>query len=324
MNNWVVAGLFVVVWAATFVPAWRLLIQLVTTVAKSDFRLTSIRFWSLFILYRVVIFLPYGVVLVFGQEVPDLLEDIIWGWAVLAIILSLFRFIGVEWIVRSLWYVYGYVYDGLRYFYPYHHLLKLVCQRLGVQDGMRVLDLGCGTGNLGEFIIQDTTVDLVAVDSSPTMLRRARRKLGDEVVVKQQELMDFLQTCPSASFDRIAMVNVVYAVPDRAALWQECLRVLKSNGKIVMTTSVRTGSRAIIREHLRHASFWKLLHPRLLAVGVVDFFISELARGQVFQFPSKTQLLKEITLAGGSYAKVDYCYGGSEKGVNIICDIAHR
>ena len=90
-----------------------------------------------------------------------------------------------------------------------------------------------------------------------------------------------------------------------------------------MTTSIAAGSGVIIKEHLQHDRWWRLLHPRLLAVGAIDALISELSRTSVFEFPPRRQLLNEIEQAGGGVSEVERCYGGSQKGVNIICTITH-
>lgn len=320
----IVAG-FAIVWIATFKLAWRLLIRLVIRASEPDFRLSDGRFWLDFILYRLVILLPYLVPLIFAQRLPDIVVQLIWAWIGLGIILSFGRIFGVKRLMAGLWQVYGLVYDGLLNLYPYRHLLELTYQRLDVRSGQAVLDVGCGSGNLLKLIQEKgvSDVSLTGVDDSSTMLKRAKRKLDTGVTLERSELMAFLGQQSPASFDRIALVNVAYAVPNRTELWSQCLRVLKPGGRIVMTTSIAPGSGVIIKEHLQHDHWWKLLHPQLLAVGLVDVLISELSRTSVFEFPPRQQLLAEIERAGGSTGEVERCYGGRQKGVNIICTITH-
>lgn len=324
MTELLIAVAFAAVWIATFKPAWRLLIRLVVRASQPDFRLSDGRFWLDFIMYRLVILLPYIVPLIFARELPDVVVQLIWAWLGLGVILSFGRIFGVKQLVHGLWQVYGLVYDGLLNLYPYRNLLNLTYKRLQLRPGHTLLDVGCGSGNLLK-LIQEKGVDtaLTGVDNSGTMLRRAKRKLAPGVTLERSELIAFLNAQPDSSFDRIALVNVAYAVPDRIELWRECLRVVKPGGRIVMTTSIAAGSGVIIKEHLQHDRWWRLLHPRLLAVGAIDALISELSRTSVFEFPPRRQLLNEIEQAGGGVSEVERCYGGSQKGVNIICTITH-
>jgi len=203
--------------------------------------------------------------------------------------------------------------------------LALSIERLDVSDNMRILDLGCGTGNILQELLQDHPhLVAVGVDGSPTMLRQARKKLRQQVALGtvtliQDDVMAFLRHQTTASYDRIIMVNLIYALPDREGAWRECLRILKPAGKIVATTSDRSGSRQIVAEHLKHDHWWKLLSLRLVATGIIDHFINEFARVDIFQFPNQKKLLGEVAAAGGSYDRVTRCYGG----VNILFAVRH-
>ncbi len=314
------------VYIASFIPAWKLLSRLLAVSIAKTYSWKSVRFWVLFITYRLVIIAPYAVYLIYGRNIPTTLNAVIVGIIVFGLVLSLVRFIGPDLLVNALWWLYGFVYDGLRHFYPYRNLLARTYDALELRDGQTVLDLGCGTGNLSELILAKHKVKLVGVDGSSSMLWRARRKklkmgFGSEYELLKADILDYLKGVPDDYFDRIAMVNVVYAVTDRNELWGECLRVLKPKGLIAATTSDRDGSKAIIAEHKQHDSTWKLLIPNLLLVGVIDYFISELSRAGLFNFLDKEQIFVEISGKGGRPVYLGRCYGGSEAGVNILFQI---
>jgi len=317
---------FAAVYVATFVPAWRLLSRLLAVSAAKTYSWKSVRFWVLFVTYRLIIIAPYAVYLIFGRNIPTTLNAIIVSIVVFGILLSLLRFMGGEILIRMLWWMYGFVYDGLNYFYPYRNLLALTFNALKITDGQTVLDLGCGTGNLSDLILRHHAVNLTGVDGSSSMLSRAKRKLRSKSLqstpeVIEEDIITYLKSVKPATFDRIAMVNVVYAVTDRTTLWKECLRVLKPGGLIIATTSDRDGSKAIISEHRSHDSIWKLFVPNLLLVGVIDYFISELSRAGLFNFISKENLFLEIQGAGGRPIYLGRCYGGPVDGVNILFQI---
>lgn len=311
------------VWISTFLLAWKLLARLLAISASRTYSWNDPRYWSLFVFYRLVILAPYAIFLIIGKGIPTTLQTVILSWVVFAALLSLVRFFGPAHASKALWWLYGYVYDGLLWLYPYQHLLSEVMLQADVQDGERVLDLGCGTGNFIARLHASSDIQVVGVDNSPTMLRVAAKKLRAQVATKRvtlvkKDLMQFLSEQPDDTFDKVVMVNVVYSVKDRQRLWVECLRVLKPTGKLTVTNSDRSGSGAIIAEHLKHRKWYTLLHPKLIAVGAIDYFISELAHSGLFSFASKTKLFDEISEAGGKSVYGGRLYGGSRDGVNII------
>ncbi|HVY53024.1 MAG TPA: methyltransferase domain-containing protein [Gammaproteobacteria bacterium] len=313
--------IFVVLYIATFKLAWKMLAQLVAVSAHGH-SVKSFRFWYLFVGYRVVIAAPYLAFLALGQNVPTSIRKLVFWWIVLGIVLGMLRFVGAERVSRFLWWSYGHVYDGLLKFWPYHNLLKEVVDRLELKPGMKLLEAGCGTGNVIKLAVRrGALVD--GVDDSSSMIRTARKKLASELTLRKarlykQDLLTFLQETPRAEYDRISLVNVLYAVGDRKEIWRQCLRVLKPGGKIVVTTSDKGGSLVLIKEHLDHASCWKLFSPRLLAVVIIDFFISELAKAGPFEFPSKENLVREVKGASAQVCDMGRIYGGDENGVNVI------
>jgi ubiquinone/menaquinone biosynthesis C-methylase UbiE len=313
-------ALTAVVYAVTFPLAWMVLARLVARSASRKAMWRSPAFWAEFLLYRLIIFAPYGVLLGLGHWLPAYVPKLVWGWVVLTLALSAVRFTGTDRVVGCLWWLYGFCYDGLRGFYPYRRLIELTTERVGASGTMQVLDLGCGTGNVLEALARSQpNLTLVGVDGSSSMLRKARKKLrrqlaAGNLTLVQADVPAWLRRQAPASFDRIVMVNLLYALPDRPEVWRECLRLLKPRGIIVATTSDRPGSRSIVAEHLQHDRWWKLLSPRLICIGIIDYFINEFARVDIFQFPSEDRLLEEVRVAGGSPGRVTRCYGD----VNIL------
>ncbi len=235
----------------------------------------------------------------------------------------------LPWFIRALWYLYGYTYDGLRAFYPYRQLIHSVYQRLDLQPGQTILDMGCGTGNLLEQALKITAVKGIGIDVSASMLAQAKHKLqayvqAGRVVLLEGDLRERLRELPSQSFDCIASVNVFYALTEREAVWQELMRLLKPGGRIVVTSSVRTGSGAIIKEHLDHAPWWQLLRPRLVGVYLMDALINLFGNTGQFEFPSQADLRREVERAGGVCHNFVRCYGGSTQGVNVLFTVTRR
>lgn len=203
-------------------------------------------------------------------------------------------------------------------------------ERVNPVRGGRVLDIGCGTGNLLEDISSKYPEAVyTGIDVSPGMLAVARRKLlkpkqHTNITLIEVELMDFLAAQPDDAFDVITSVNVLYTVGDQPALWAQLMRVLAPSGTIVVTTSVKTGSREIIQEHLAHAGYVSLVKRKLLSVFVIDALINLLGRTGHFAFADEATLAAAISAAGGVMRAKERCYGGAISGVNIIFDVTHQ
>src|SRR5690349_12573348 len=81
--------------------------------------------------------------------------------------------------------------------------------RVREAGGTRLLEVGAGTGQDSIFF-QDNGLDVVAVDLSPEMVARCRRK-GIEAYVR-----DFLNLgIPAGSFDAVYAFNCLLHVPNR-------------------------------------------------------------------------------------------------------------
>lgn len=328
-NNWqglVPWLMFIVIYIATFKLAWKKLADLVVSNATRRHGVFSWRFWWQFVEYRLILLAPYIPFLVFRESMPTTVTKIIFWWVILMLVMGILRFVKTERLTKILWWVYGYMYDGLLNFYPYRNLVNNVVDLMEVEDGHKVLEVGCGTGNVMQSLLDRADIIVVGVDSSKSMIRQAQRKLHHSLQTNNSSLIGsdalvYMKSLPSQSFDRISMVNFLYAAQNRLEIWAECLRIIKPEGKIVVTTSTEGGSRPIIQEHLRNASWVQLVSLRLIGVVIIDFFISELAKAGPFEFPTQDVLLTEVRECGGIYSKVSRVYGGAENGVNIIFSV---
>ena len=228
-------------------------------------------------------------------------------------------------VVNFLWNQYSKTYDGLLYFWPYVNLISMLKKRLSVKEGDVVLELGCGTGNILYSLLENKPSKLVGVDISKGMLSVAANKLANERSIPtqlvQSDLVSYLNNATTQSVDKIVTCNVLYAIEDQKVLWQEIIRVLKDDGLVVVTTSVRVGSFPIIKEHIKHSSFINLLRPKLLGVFLIDSLINGLGHSGHFAFHDENALRKAIEDAGGHASDFERCYGGPEEGVNIIFQV---
>lgn len=116
------------------------------------------------------------------------------------------------------------------------HSLRLLkrqaMSQLDVRPGQRILDLGCGAGhNLVE--LADRGARAVGVDSSHTMIARARERLGARagcVAVADASAIPLRD----ASFDGAYVERVFQHLSDLASAIGELGRVLRSGAKLVV------------------------------------------------------------------------------------------
>ena len=118
----------------------------------------------------------------------------------------------------------------------------LLLERLPMQPGLTVLDLGAGTGFLTVELAQrcGPTTTVIAVDPWPSVMQRLRRKLDrlhlQNVRLLEQDAVGL--DLPDASVD-LAVSNLGINNFDRPeAVLEMCLRVVKPGGRLVLTTNL--------------------------------------------------------------------------------------
>jgi ubiquinone/menaquinone biosynthesis C-methylase UbiE len=104
-----------------------------------------------------------------------------------------------------------------------------------IAKGGKVLDLGCGTGemlfNLGKAY---PDIGLLAgIDASDDMLRRAKTKLNAFKTVDLQLGSVEKLPYPNQHFDLIVSSGVMHYVQDISSMTKETFRVLKPHGRIL-------------------------------------------------------------------------------------------
>src|SRR5436190_19589503 len=108
--------------------------------------------------------------------------------------------------------------------------VKAVIRGLDLKPDSRLLDAGCGAGNLLNQLVCE---ELTGVDLSPTMVERARNYLPDHIRVMQAdaEKLPF----PDASFDRVVASSLLSHVLHPEQVVAELRRVAKPGGRIVIS-----------------------------------------------------------------------------------------
>lgn len=223
------------------------------------------------------------------------------------------------------WSAYSRVYDGLLKLQPYAELISESVDHLEVSEGSVVVDLGCGTGNCLNQIVAtsgDLPAELIGVDSSPQMLKTAKRKLRQDSRVKfvNTSLLDWMHERSPSSVDAAISVNVLYTMQqtDRERFWGGLARVIRPGGSAVVVTTDQAGIGPLAKQHLNQVPLWRAFPPRLVAVLLMNMVIWMFESNSVYDPASLETLMSEAEAAGFSVIKSKRCYGGEVEGVDVM------
>lgn len=106
--------------------------------------------------------------------------------------------------------------------------LDLICQKLQLQPGLRLLDIGCGWGGLAQFAAERYGVSVVGISPAGAQVELARERTeGLPVRIEQR---DYRQV--RGAFDRIVSVGMLEHVGPRnlKRFFDTCDRLLRPDG----------------------------------------------------------------------------------------------
>jgi SAM-dependent methyltransferase len=154
-----------------------------------------------------------------------------------------------------------------------------VLVREGDLRGRRVLEVGCGTGQLAAALAERVAAGVWAVDPEPAMVEVAARRVPRGVGLKcaPAERLPFRD----AAFER-AVLRLVVHLLDRERALPELRRVLPPGGRAVLATF----------DPSHFEGFW--LEPYFPSVGAIDRA----------RFPEPAALERELRAAGFAATRV--------------------
>ncbi|MBN2378933.1 class I SAM-dependent methyltransferase [candidate division WOR-3 bacterium] len=150
-----------------------------------------------------------------------------------------------------------------------------VVSRSGISQGMKVLEVGCGSGAYTTFVARAVGPrgKVYALDIQPGMLAQLERKLRkpENRDIKNVELVEasaYGTPFTDSSFDLVYMITVLQEIPDRQKALKESFRVLKPSGILAVTeffpdpdyplkkTTVKLAQKAGFQVDEVQGSFW--------------------------------------------------------------------
>ena len=105
----------------------------------------------------------------------------------------------------------------------------------GLPELGETVEFGCGTGCFTEKIA-DRCKTLLATDLSDSLLEAARTRFQDneKVTVQKENCMN--PSFSPESFDAVFLANLIHIIENPGKTLQECYRILRGNGRILIVT----------------------------------------------------------------------------------------
>lgn len=112
-------------------------------------------------------------------------------------------------------------------------IINSFLQEIEVSKVTTILDLGCGTGNYTNMLQRITRAKVYGVDASEGMLEKAIIKNHD-IIFKLGLVTDI--PYEDNYFNFVYMTDVIHHISDIGAMFSEIFRILKSKGKVCIST----------------------------------------------------------------------------------------
>lgn len=221
---------------------------------------------------------------------------------------------------EAFWERYFRHYDALDGAPPYQDLQDRVAALAAPAAGARVLDAGCGTGNLVRRL-RARGARVVALDANRAGLRRARGKEPSVPVVHAS--LEAPLPLAAGAFDAVTCVNVLYTltVAGRATFLAEARRLLGAGGRLVIANP-RPGSKpfAIYGESVRRwlSELGAVEGSRRILrfaapTAAILYYTARIQRSEasrVYSFLGPEELAGELAAAGFSPEPAERAYAG--------------
>lgn len=138
-----------------------------------------------------------------------------------------------------------------------HHAWRRLAARALVRPGDRVVDVGCGTGDLSFACLEAGAAAVTGLDFAPPMVARARHKAAERHADAASFAIADATRLPldDASVDGWCSAFVVRNIPDLDAALAEAYRVLRPGGRLAILEIPRMDRgllRPFARIHFQH------------------------------------------------------------------------
>lgn len=289
---------FIIIYIASFVPCWVSLFFAVRAVIKRQ--VSHFVAWSLILI--LLLLSPYAFVLING-------EYNVWQLWALIILFTLFTYYKLFFHQKTLsinwfWNWYAKSYDTLLLFGPYKALISDFVSHIKVNEKVKIkiLEIGCGTGNIAWQIKDRKSIEYLGVDSSKEMLKKAQQKL------KGYQNFNFIQNDIDnelhklhGTFDVIAVNNVLYAIEKHSEVIAILRDLVLPGGRIIVSEPLRNSSILhLVIAYIKNENITSFINiithlPSFVFLLIANLMILEIDHIKEQDFFSDAELVKLLT-----------------------------
>jgi len=161
-------------------------------------------------------------------------------------------------IIEKYWSRFPDTYDKNQEYVVGKELLDEITKELNdLPELGELIEFGCGTGYFTETITQKNK-NMIATDLSDDLLEIAKKRLNkyQEMTIQKENCMDTSFT--SEKFDSVFMANLIHVVENPLKVLQECHRILKDDGMLIIVTFTNYGMKLLEKFKLgiRYLKVW--------------------------------------------------------------------
>ena len=117
--------------------------------------------------------------------------------------------------------------------------LEVIFRALGLGQGRRLLDVGCGAGGPARFAARETGCGVVGVDNSDGAIATATRIAQEEGLQDKASFQiadgGTRLLFADASFDAVLCMDAIVLLPDRSAVLRDWARLVRPGGRVAFT-----------------------------------------------------------------------------------------
>lgn len=210
--------------------------------------------------------------------------------------------------------------------------VKSLCQRIEIQPGLRVLEIGSGLGSTTFYLAEEYDANILGLDVSKNMIELSSERLQERklasVVFQQGDIVHI--PLESSVFDLVWTQDCLLYVSERPDAWRNVYQALKLLGQLLVTDFCRC-SRPLTKEFEQYIttcgyyledipSYAQALHNAsfvdVIAEDITEEFISTLKIGRERLLDRKTTFLQNYNqdefeyLLGRWNKKIEFCEMG--------------